>query len=508
VVVSGTEHDAGRPRPVSRWALFGVAVLLALTTVGLGATTWAWGDTLRDEQRLLPGTTIATVDVGGLSMEEATEQIEAHLTAQLDRVVTVTDGGSRWEVTARELGADSDAEQVVATAFERTRDASLTELARIRWAGAEAGLDLDVVVALPDGQVEAFVDGLAEELDRAPKDATLDWTGSEVEVGGSEEGRELDRATAVGSLTAALNGSGDTVELPVEALLPTTTAETARQVADEVEARVAAALDHSVTVRLGDQSWRVTPRDLSASARVQPLLDAGLASGGDLAALPEVDLDLAEDAVGGFVARIASEVDRAAQDARMDLEGGELRVRPERDGLALDRATARRELHAALLEGVDQVTATTSVTKASVTSASFDRLLYLDQSARRVALLEGGEVVRSWPVAVGMGGSPTPTGTFTVGAKRYEPTWYNPAKDRWGADMPEQMGPGPDNPLGARAINWNRNGRDTLIRFHGTPNEASIGEAASRGCVRMYNADVIELYDLVSTGMTIVSVAG
>jgi lipoprotein-anchoring transpeptidase ErfK/SrfK len=508
VVVSGTEHDAGRPRPVSRWALFGVAVLLALTTVGLGATTWAWGDTLRDEQRLLPGTTIATVDVGGLSMEEATEQIEAHLTAQLDRVVTVTDGGSRWEVTARELGADSDAEQVVTTAFERTRDASLTELARIRWAGAEAGLDLDVVVALPDGQVEAFVDGLAEELDRAPKDATLDWTGSEVEVGGSEEGRELDRATAVGSLTAALNGSGDTVELPVEALLPTTTAETARQVADEVEARVAAALDHSVTVRLGDQSWRVTPRDLSASARVQPLLDAGLASGGDLAALPEVDLDLAEDAVGGFVARIASEVDRAAQDARMDLEGGELRVRPERDGLALDRATARRELHAALLEGVDQVTATTSVTKASVTSASFDRLLYLDQSARRVALLEGGEVVRSWPVAVGMGGSPTPTGTFTVGAKRYEPTWYNPAKDRWGADMPEQMGPGPDNPLGARAINWNRNGRDTLIRFHGTPNEASIGEAASRGCVRMYNADVIELYDLVSTGMTIVSVAG
>jgi lipoprotein-anchoring transpeptidase ErfK/SrfK len=488
--------------------LFGVAVLLALSTVGLGATTWAWGDTLRDEQRLLPGTTIATVDVGGLSMDEATERIEAHLTAQLDRVVTVTDGGSRWEVTARELGADSDAEQVVAAAFERTRDASLTELARIRWAGAEGGLDLDVVVALPAGQVEAFVDGLADELDRAPEDATLAWTGSEVEVGGSEEGRELDRSTAVGSLTAALNGSGDTVELPVETLLPTTTAETARQVADEVEARVAAALDHAVTVRLGDRSWRVTPRDLSASARVQPLLDAGLASGGDLAALPEVDLDLAEDAVGGFVARIASEVDRAAQDARMDLEGGELTVAPERDGLALDRASARRELYAALLEGVDQVTATTSVTKASVTSASFDRLLYLDQSARRVALLEGGEVVRSWPVAVGMGGSPTPTGTFTVGAKRYEPTWYNPAKDRWGADMPEQMGPGPDNPLGARAINWNRNGRDTLIRFHGTPNEASIGEAASRGCVRMYNADVIELYDLVSSGMTIVSVAG
>jgi lipoprotein-anchoring transpeptidase ErfK/SrfK len=73
--------------------------------------------------------------------------------------------------------------------------------------------------------------------------------------------------------------------------------------------------------------------------------------------------------------------------------------------------------------------------------------------------------------------------------------------------MPAQIGPGPDNPLGARAINWNRNGADTLIRFHGTPNEDSIGEAASAGCVRMFNDDVIELYDLVETGMTIVSVS-
>jgi lipoprotein-anchoring transpeptidase ErfK/SrfK len=74
--------------------------------------------------------------------------------------------------------------------------------------------------------------------------------------------------------------------------------------------------------------------------------------------------------------------------------------------------------------------------------------------------------------------------------------------------MPARIGPGPDNPLGVRAINWNRpGGGDTLIRFHGTPNEASIGTAASNGCVRMFNSDVIELYDLVSPGMTIISQA-
>jgi lipoprotein-anchoring transpeptidase ErfK/SrfK len=62
--------------------------------------------------------------------------------------------------------------------------------------------------------------------------------------------------------------------------------------------------------------------------------------------------------------------------------------------------------------------------------------------------------------------------------------------------------------LGVRALNWNRpGGGDTLIRFHGTPNEASIGTASSNGCVRMFNADVIELYDLVPSGVTILSVA-
>jgi lipoprotein-anchoring transpeptidase ErfK/SrfK len=96
----------------------------------------------------------------------------------------------------------------------------------------------------------------------------------------------------------------------------------------------------------------------------------------------------------------------------------------------------------------------------------------------------------------------------TESVKRFEPTWYNPAPNGWGSDMPAVIGPGPDNPLGLRALNWNRGGADTLIRFHGTPNESSIGEAASRGCVRMFNSDVIELYDLVPSGTAIVSING
>jgi lipoprotein-anchoring transpeptidase ErfK/SrfK len=81
------------------------------------------------------------------------------------------------------------------------------------------------------------------------------------------------------------------------------------------------------------------------------------------------------------------------------------------------------------------------------------------------------------------------------------PTWVNPDPEGWGASMPAMIPPGPSNPLGLRAINWSASG----IRFHGTSDIGSIGTPASHGCVRMYNEDVIELYDMVEVGTPIVS---
>ncbi len=64
--------------------------------------------------------------------------------------------------------------------------------------------------------------------------------------------------------------------------------------------------------------------------------------------------------------------------------------------------------------------------------------------------------------------------------------------------------PGLRNPLGARAMYIFQNGKDTLYRVHGTPDWQSVGKAVSSGCVRMFNQDVIDLYDRVSTKAEIV----
>jgi len=66
---------------------------------------------------------------------------------------------------------------------------------------------------------------------------------------------------------------------------------------------------------------------------------------------------------------------------------------------------------------------------------------------------------------------------------------------------------GPDNPMGARGIYLYQNGQDTLYRIHGTNQPEYIGSAISSGCIRMTNEDVIDLYNRVKVGATVVVLA-
>jgi lipoprotein-anchoring transpeptidase ErfK/SrfK len=99
-------------------------------------------------------------------------------------------------------------------------------------------------------------------------------------------------------------------------------------------------------------------------------------------------------------------------------------------------------------------------------------------------------------------------GTATIQNKRKWPSWHPPvemqARDEKAREWKNGMPGGSDNPLGARAMYLYKNGRDTLYRIHGTNEPRSIGRAMSSGCIRMLNADVIDLYDRVPIGTKVV----
>ncbi len=95
-------------------------------------------------------------------------------------------------------------------------------------------------------------------------------------------------------------------------------------------------------------------------------------------------------------------------------------------------------------------------------------------------------------------------GPARVAAKYVEPAWSPPDSVRRDhPDLPEVIpGGSPINPMGARALALDR----SEIAIHGTTRamRASIGTAASYGCIRMLNEDVIDLYDRVSVGAPVI----
>jgi lipoprotein-anchoring transpeptidase ErfK/SrfK len=110
-----------------------------------------------------------------------------------------------------------------------------------------------------------------------------------------------------------------------------------------------------------------------------------------------------------------------------------------------------------------------------------------------------GEAVK-YAIGVGREGFQW-SGTSKIASKAEWPGWTPPkqmiAREALkGHHLPDHMDGGPGNPLGARAMYL----AGRMYRIHGTNNEASIGHAVSSGCIRMMNADVIDLYDRVKVG--------
>ncbi len=133
--------------------------------------------------------------------------------------------------------------------------------------------------------------------------------------------------------------------------------------------------------------------------------------------------------------------------------------------------------------------------------------ILVDTDARYLYyVMPGGKAIR-YGVAVGEEAMAF-SGVATVGRMAEWPDWI-PTPDiqaRLGPYPPRIAG-GPANPLGARALYLYQGNKDTLFRIHGTNQPEYIGQAISSGCIRMTNEDVIDLFDRVKQGATVVVLA-
>ena len=118
-------------------------------------------------------------------------------------------------------------------------------------------------------------------------------------------------------------------------------------------------------------------------------------------------------------------------------------------------------------------------------------------------VLPGGKAIR-YGVAVGEEAMAW-SGVATVGRMAEWPDWIpTPEIQARLGPYPARVSGGPANPLGARALYLYERNKDTLYRIHGTNQPEYIGQAISSGCIRMTNEDVIDLFDRVKPGTTVV----
>lgn len=104
--------------------------------------------------------------------------------------------------------------------------------------------------------------------------------------------------------------------------------------------------------------------------------------------------------------------------------------------------------------------------------------IVIHTASRRLELYEGNQLIKNYPIAVGKGATPTPNGRYTIVTKSLYPGGV--FGSRWmGLSIPH-------------------------YGIHGTNNPASIGQAISRGCIRMHNHDAESLFEHVEIGTRVI----
>src|SRR5687768_11975665 len=126
--------------------------------------------------------------------------------------------------------------------------------------------------------------------------------------------------------------------------------------------------------------------------------------------------------------------------------------------------------------------------------------IIINTGERRLYYVLGGGRAMRYGIGVGRVGF-TWKGVKTVTLKKEWPAWTPPPQMlKRRPDLPRHMVGGIENPLGARAMYLG----STLYRIHGSNEPETIGQAVSSGCFRMTNADVIDLYERVQIGATVI----
>jgi lipoprotein-anchoring transpeptidase ErfK/SrfK len=264
-----------------------------------------------------------------------------------------------------------------------------------------------------------------------------------------------------------------------------------------------------IVVEYRARSFRVSPSALELRLDAEGMVERALRARGNFLVRTARDIggvSVDEDvpvevaysraALTATASRIASAIERRPRNARVSFVGRRLRTVPERDGVVVPVPKLERALARALRDpdpgGTVKVAGERrrpKVTTAKL-AARYPRLIVVSRPEKKLRFYKRLKLAKTYSIAIGQAGVETPAGFYRIETKAINPAWHVPERP-WAGELAGQIVPpgSPQNPIKARWMEFHAG-----AGIHGTDDIASLGDAASHGCIRMSIPDVIELY--------------
>jgi lipoprotein-anchoring transpeptidase ErfK/SrfK len=197
-----------------------VSIALGILLLGGGTAYASYRYDAATADRLLPGVTIAGVDVGEMTREEAVAAVESEIETDLGRQIVVEAGDQVWGMTPWDLGTGAEIEAVVDEALALNGGYAWPERVFRRILNRPIAHDALVRYRPDVPRIREFVTTAAESVALEPSNASVDYVDGELVLQRPKFGRELAMREAKQALRAAVMDGSVRVELPTQRVEP------------------------------------------------------------------------------------------------------------------------------------------------------------------------------------------------------------------------------------------------------------------------------------------------
>lgn len=320
--------EEDKPRRGARWALWIVTGLLMVALVGVTAFSLAWQGQYAG--KVYPGVSALGIDLGGKTPDEARNLLSDKVQGFIAQPLVLTWRGKEWRPSADQIGVKVDVNSAVNQAFNVGRTSDLFSNVSQQWISAQSGYIVPVTVQFSEPVLQDYLNNIAEgEINQKLFEGDVRLDGTQIVALPGKEGRELriyDTIEAVRKSVATLQ-SGK-INLPVDVVQPTVSADEVAGVQQQLALRVSA----PITATASGKTFTLGADALARFTTIE--------RNPDRTASKHVTLGWNDPELKTLAEKWVSEANRPAQNARFAWNNGAVSILSESiDGFQTDADT-------------------------------------------------------------------------------------------------------------------------------------------------------------------------